>query len=87
MNGEVSRWLRLAGDLVALGAICLAAYMWLDARFDRLEYLTRDRWTGADMRNWVAGAERAHEEAENPREVKLPNPYDIRRQRMEGEHK
>lgn len=83
MTENHQRWLRTLIDVGSLLALLFAGFIYLDTRFDALENAMGDRWTGAHMMSWVAGAERAHEDAVNPKDVKLPNPYDIRRQHQE----
>ena len=76
-------WARVVIDAAILAVTLFMGYQYLDNRFDRVESLAKDRWTGADMMSWVSGAERAHEEASNPKDVKLPNPYVVRRLRAD----
>jgi len=76
----MNQWIRLGIDLVAIFIVTLSSLAYFDNRFDTIEEALKDRWKGSHMMAWVAGAERAHEEAENPKEVTLPDPYKVRSQ-------
>jgi hypothetical protein len=87
-------WVRVVIDAAVLVVTLFLGYHYLEKRFSaqdkaiielahELRIASADRWMGADQAAWVAGAERAHEEANDPKEVRLPNPYEIRRMRQE----